>query len=159
MSRLVARRCLWRRNWPTRTRRRQRRGRPFQPEQLGHIFHRLLVGCSGINIAGHVIAVEFGIGDEWSLRDYVAKGIEVLGDGDAGFFMMCEGGGARRVEQAAAGKVVEPARNKLLTDLVNWACHANDCAAAIHDVMALEDCVAEAVAFCEDHPETATVRS
>ena len=30
--------------------------------------------------------------DEWSLRDYVAKGIEVLGAGDAGFFMMCEGG-------------------------------------------------------------------
>lgn len=67
--------------------------------------------------------------DEWSLRDYVAKGIEVLGDGDAGFFMMCEGG------------------------KIDWACHANDCAAAIHDVMALEDCVAEAVAFCEDHPD------
>ena len=36
---------------------------------------------------------------------------------------------------------------------IDWACHANDCAAAIHDVMALEDCVAEAVAFCEDHPD------
>ena len=67
--------------------------------------------------------------DEWSLRDYVAKGIEVLGAGDAGFFMMCEGG------------------------KIDWACHANDCAAAIHDVMALEDCVAEAVAFYEDHPD------
>ena len=64
----------------------------------------------------------------WSLADYVEKGIEVL-DNDKGFFMMCEGG------------------------KIDWACHANDCAAAIHDVMALEDCVAEAVAFCEDHPD------
>ena len=67
--------------------------------------------------------------DEWSLCDYVAKGIEVLVDGDAGFFMICESG------------------------KIDWACHANDCAAAIHDVMALEDCVAEAVAFYEDHPD------
>lgn len=67
--------------------------------------------------------------DEWSLRDYVAKGIEVLGAGDVGFFMMCEGG------------------------KIDWACHANDCAAAIHDVMTLEDCVAEAVAFYEGHPD------
>lgn len=66
--------------------------------------------------------------DMWALADYVAKGIEVL-DNDTGFFMMCEGG------------------------KIDWACHANDCAAAIHDVMALEDCVAEAVAFYEDHPD------
>ena len=36
---------------------------------------------------------------------------------------------------------------------IDWACHANDCAAAIHDVMTLEDCVAEAVAFYEGHPD------
>lgn len=67
--------------------------------------------------------------DMWALADYVEKGIEVLSQDKDGFFMMCEGG------------------------KIDWACHANDCAAAIHDVMALEDCVAEAVAFCKDHPD------
>ena len=53
-----------------------------------------------------------------SFADYVAKGIELL-DGTAGFFMMAE-----------AGKI-------------DWACHANDAAAAIGEVRALDRAVAE----------------
>ncbi len=62
-----------------------------------------------------------------SFADYVAKGIELL-DGTAGFFMMAE-----------AGKI-------------DWACHANDAAAAIGEVRALDRAVAEALAFAEKHP-------
>jgi len=66
--------------------------------------------------------------DTWSLADYVEKGIEVL-DNDNGFFMMCEGG------------------------KIDWACHANDAASAIHDTQALADAVQVAVDFAEEHPE------
>lgn len=66
--------------------------------------------------------------DMWSLADYVEKGIEVL-DNDNGFFMMCEGG------------------------KIDWACHANDAASAIHDTQALADAVQVAVDFAEEHPE------
>lgn len=66
---------------------------------------------------------------EWQLRDYVAKGIELMQDSPEGFFMMCEGG------------------------KIDWACHANDCAAMIHDVMALEESVAVALDFYEQHPD------
>lgn len=65
---------------------------------------------------------------EWSLADYVEKGIEVL-DNDNGFFMMVEGG------------------------KIDWACHANDAASTITDTMALDDAVAKAVDFYEEHPD------
>lgn len=64
--------------------------------------------------------------DMWALADYVEKGIEVL-DNDNGFFMMCEGG------------------------KIDWACHANDAASIIHDVVALSDAVQVAVDFAEKH--------
>ena len=35
---------------------------------------------------------------------------------------------------------------------IDWACHANDAATAIHDTLALDDAVAEAVRFYEKHP-------
>ncbi len=66
--------------------------------------------------------------DMWSLADYVEKGIEVL-DNDNGFFMMCEGG------------------------KIDWACHANDAASAIHDTQALADAVQVAVDFAAEHSE------
>ena len=66
--------------------------------------------------------------DMWSLADYVEKGIEVL-DNDNGFFMMCEGG------------------------KIDWACHANDAASAIHDTKALADAVQVAVDFAAQHPD------
>lgn len=65
---------------------------------------------------------------EWTLADYVDKGIEVL-DNDNGFFMMVEGG------------------------KIDWACHANDAAATITDTLALDQAVKEAVAFYQEHPD------
>lgn len=62
------------------------------------------------------------------LKDYVAKGIELL-DNDTGFFMMVEGG------------------------KIDWACHANDAAATINDTIALSNAVAEAVKFYKQHPK------
>lgn len=65
---------------------------------------------------------------EWALADYVAKGIEVL-DNENGFFMMVEGG------------------------KIDWACHANDAASTIMDTIALDNAVAEAVEFYNEHPD------
>jgi len=66
--------------------------------------------------------------DAPSLADYTRKGIELL-EGDEGFFMMIEGG------------------------RIDWACHANDAAATVTDVLALDRAVAEAMAFAARHPE------
>jgi alkaline phosphatase len=62
-----------------------------------------------------------------TLAEYVAKGIELL-ENSKGFLMMLEGG------------------------KIDWACHANDAAALIHDTLALDEAVAEAVKFYEKHP-------
>lgn len=63
-----------------------------------------------------------------ALSEFVSKGIEVL-DNPKGFFMMVEGG------------------------KIDWACHANDAAASIHDTLALDEAVAEAVKFYDKHPK------
>lgn len=65
---------------------------------------------------------------EWSLADYVEKGIEVL-DNENGFFMMVEGG------------------------KIDWACHANDAASTITDTIALDDAVGKALEFYNEHPD------
>lgn len=65
---------------------------------------------------------------EWSLADYVEKGIEVL-DNEEGFFLMVEGG------------------------KIDWACHANDAGSAIQDTLALADAVEKAIDFYQKHPE------
>ncbi len=65
---------------------------------------------------------------EWALADYVDKGIEML-DNDNGFFMMVEGG------------------------KIDWACHANDAASTLLDTIALDNAVAEAVEFYNEHPD------
>ena len=65
--------------------------------------------------------------NEWALKDYVQKGIEML-DNDKGFFMMVEGG------------------------KIDWACHANDAGSTVADTVALSDAVAEAVKFYQEHP-------
>lgn len=65
---------------------------------------------------------------QWALADYVDKGIEML-DNDNGFFMMVEGG------------------------KIDWACHANDAASTISDTIALDEAVAEAVEFYNEHPD------
>jgi|AGTN01.3.fsa_nt_gi Alkaline phosphatase len=63
-----------------------------------------------------------------TLADFVRKGIDVL-EGEDGFFMMCEGG------------KIDP------------ACHANDAAAAIAEVLDFEDAIQQAVNFMGEHPE------
>ena len=71
-------------------------------------------------------------GSEPTLAELVAKGIEVM-DGPQGFFMMCEGG------------------------RVDYACHANDAATNIREIIALDDAVKVALAFQERHPEDTLV--
>ncbi|NMA12528.1 MAG: alkaline phosphatase [Chloroflexi bacterium] len=66
--------------------------------------------------------------NEWSLADYVRKGIEVINN-ETGFFMMVEGG------------------------KIDWACHANDAGATIGDTIALDDAVKVASEFAAQHPE------
>ncbi len=65
--------------------------------------------------------------DHVTIAEYVTRGISVL-DNPSGFLMMVEGG------------------------KIDWACHANDAAASIHDTLALDEAVSEAVKFYEDHP-------
>ena len=64
---------------------------------------------------------------EWQLTDYVKKGIELL-DNPKGFFLMTESG------------------------KIDWACHANDAAASIHDVLEMSNAVQAAVEFQQKHP-------
>ncbi len=72
-------------------------------------------------------AIDMAPGD-LTLADFTAKGISML-RGEAGFFMMVEGG------------------------KIDWLCHANDAAAAVHEVLALDRAVEEAIAFYQKHPE------
>ena len=65
---------------------------------------------------------------DWALADFVKTGIDVL-DNENGFFMMCEGGE------------------------IDWACHANDAATAVKEVLSFADAVQVAVGFAEQHPD------
>jgi alkaline phosphatase len=65
--------------------------------------------------------------DRMSLAAYTKKGIELL-DNPNGFFMMVEGG------------------------KIDWACHANDAATTLRDVMAFDNAIQEALAFYAKHP-------
>ncbi len=63
-----------------------------------------------------------------TIAEYLQKGIELL-DNPIGFFIMAEGG------------------------KIDWACHANDAASCVHDVLAFDEAVAKAVRFYEKHRE------
>jgi alkaline phosphatase len=67
-------------------------------------------------------------GEDISLADFTAKGIDLL-DNDNGFFMMVE-----------AGKI-------------DWACHRNDAAAAIKDSIAFNDAIKKALDFYNKHKD------
>jgi alkaline phosphatase len=67
-------------------------------------------------------------GQDISLAEFTAKGIELLDNKD-GFFLMVEGG------------------------KIDWACHANDAVAAIHDTLAFEQALQKAYDFYAQHPE------
>ncbi|MBN1669399.1 MAG: alkaline phosphatase [Kiritimatiellae bacterium] len=62
-----------------------------------------------------------------SLADYTRKAIDLL-DNPAGFFMMVEGG------------------------KIDWACHANDAATTVRDILAFDAAVAVAVEFYNRRP-------
>jgi alkaline phosphatase len=62
-----------------------------------------------------------------TIAEYTAKAIELLYNPN-GFFIIVEGG------------------------KIDWACHANDAGASIHDTLALDAAIAEAVKFYEQHP-------
>ncbi|MDR0649303.1 MAG: alkaline phosphatase [Synergistaceae bacterium] len=62
-----------------------------------------------------------------SLAEFVKKGIDLLGGGS--FFIMAEGG------------------------KIDLACHANDAATAIREVIALDEAVETALAFLAEHPD------
>lgn len=66
--------------------------------------------------------------EDITLADFTTKGIQLLTN-DNGFFMMVEGG------------------------KIDWACHANDAAAEIQEVIAFDDAVQAALDFYAKHPE------
>jgi alkaline phosphatase len=65
---------------------------------------------------------------DMELSEFTREGIRLL-DNPAGFFMMVEGG------------------------KIDWACHANDAAAVVHDVQAFDNAIKEALAFYRRHPK------
>ena len=90
--------------------------------------HRAVLCAALANGTSRVSQLEFSQDVQATLAEYTAKAIEMLDNPD-GFFMMVEGG------------------------KIDWACHANDIAAVIHDVLALDAAIAEAVKFYEKHPD------
>ncbi len=65
--------------------------------------------------------------DRISLADFTRKGIDIL-QGDSGFFMMVEGG------------------------KIDWACHANDAASVVYEVLAFDEAVGVALEFARRYP-------
>jgi alkaline phosphatase len=65
--------------------------------------------------------------EDISLAEFVKKGIDLIGGGD--FFMMAEGG------------------------KIDLACHANDAASAIWEVIAFDEAVQTALDFFKEHPD------
>ncbi len=90
-------------------------------------------GFDALKPGDHKILIEHNLGyaiegkQEISLADYTSKGIDLL-DGDAGFFMMVEGG------------------------KIDWSGHANDLATNIHETLAFDESVGVALEFCKKHP-------
>lgn len=75
---------------------------------------------------------ENGEEEPYSLSDYLKKGIDLLSDKDKkdkGFFMMIEGG------------------------KIDWACHKNDAASALHETIDLDNAVDEAIKFYNNHKD------
>ena len=66
--------------------------------------------------------------DQPRIRELLAKAVELL-DGDAGFFIMCEGG------------------------RIDWSAHGNDSATNLRDVLALNEAVKVALEFQKRHPD------
>ena len=71
-------------------------------------------------------------GTQPTIAEMVAKCIEML-DGEDGFFIMAEGGS------------------------IDWACHANDAATNLREILAMDDAVKLAVEFQKKHPDDTLV--
>lgn len=87
-----------------------------------------VIAINPVLAADKALNYEIDRTDQLSLADFTRKGIELL-DNPNGFFMMVEGG------------------------KVDWACHANDAATTVHDVMAFELAIGEALKFYAQHPD------
>jgi alkaline phosphatase len=88
-----------------------------------------VIAVNGVLDGSNAMPYTLDQGDkDVTLAEFVQKGIELL-DNDKGFFMSVEGG------------------------KIDWACHANDAAASIHDTLALNDAVEVAIKFAADHPD------
>ena len=70
--------------------------------------------------------------DDITLADFTSKAIEVL-DNEKGFFLMVEGG------------------------KIDWACHANDAATVIHEVIDFDAAVGKAIDFYKKHPKETSI--
>lgn len=75
-----------------------------------------------------VYAIDRKEGD-LSLKDITKAAISELSKSKKGFFLMAEGG------------------------KIDWSCHDNDAATTFHEVMDMDDAVAEAYAFYKKHPK------
>lgn len=94
-----------------------------------HVLPAIITAGSAASGDDSMMPYELDRGEkEWSLADYLKKGIELL-DNEKGFFIMCEGG------------------------KIDLACHANDAASALHDTLAFADAVSAAMAFADKHRE------
>lgn len=83
---------------------------------------------AGADEASMKFAMDREEGDQ-TLAEMLAKGIEVLNTNEEGFFIMAESG------------------------KIDWAEHANDAAATIHEVIDFQDAIQEALEFYYEHPE------
>jgi len=70
--------------------------------------------------------------NDYDLCDYVKNGIECL-DNENGFFMMIEGG------------------------KIDWACHSNDAATCVNEVISFGNAVQEVLRFYQQHPDETLV--
>jgi alkaline phosphatase len=96
--------------------------------------------------AGRVLFIHPDISDEYAmpysidmdegaitLADITAKAVNMLKDNEDGFFIMVEGG------------------------KIDWACHANDAAASIKEVLALDEAVKVALEFYSKHKDNTLI--
>ncbi len=88
---------------------------------------KIIAICPNLT-AGATMGYEIDRTDQLSLQDLTRKGIEILNNPN-GFFLLVEGG------------------------KIDWACHANDAGTAIHDVLAFDNAVTEALKFYAKHPD------
>ena len=68
-----------------------------------------------------------------TMREMTQKALELLSQSETGFFLMVEG------------------------SQIDWACHANEPAAALYEVAAFDEAVAAALEFLADNPDTLIV--